>query len=205
MGNASTSQEQFAPSHSGTQGIDRGSTSWPAVGSEERKRESLVHGVFMSVVTSGIVSGLFASWSYLCSPADISGEWDVLVHTTQTGYSDYQGLRTRYRIHLESLADGVLTGRGEKVAHRKAGSEWYEYPPKNRRVVKVSGKVEGQLFHPDAALLTINERGRDDDAREVYSVLKLRGQSAGQWEGTYITNAANSRGSASLTRPSKNP
>lgn len=126
--------------------------------------------------------------SRAAAPEDLSGWWTVTNRIESTSYRAYDNLNLGYRVRLEQNGDRV-TGTGQK---------WMEngkpLPAGRRTPITLEGTRSGERLE-----LTFREKGARRESGGVF-VLEIAGD--GTLVGTFMSDAANSRGS-SLARRSE--
>lgn len=118
----------------------------------------------------------------------VAGEWTMTTQTLQSDLSAYRGMTLTYSIVIEQ--DGKsLTGKGEKLGEQLQNQPYREYEPKDRVPVELVGSLNG-----DAIQAMITEHGK---IRETTGNFNWKLQS-GSWQGTFESEAANSKGNTFL-------
>jgi cytoskeleton protein RodZ len=116
----------------------------------------------------------------------LSGVWDLTNEVQSTSYRAFHGLQLGYRLNLAQ--DGaIVTGRGEKWSENGR-----EIPASRRTPIAVAGTL-----HQGRLELSFTERGtrRSSAGRFVWQI-----SDDGALRGTFVSDAASSRGSSLARR-----
>jgi len=142
-------------------------------------------GALVSIVT--LVCGAFEILPRLDpdSPPDINGSWVIETKTTDTSYSRFKNLDLTYTVQL--VQDGSnITGSGEKTTENGREVEGKAHTP-----IEIKGTIKGNSI--DASF---TEDGTERESHGEFH-WKLKD---GSGSGTFLSTAANSKGTSSLTR-----
>jgi hypothetical protein len=117
---------------------------------------------------------------------DLSGTWHLSTHIQSASYGAYEGLRLGFRVTLAQ--DGArLTGRGLKWTENGRG-----LPAEARTPIALDGTIEGGRGE-----LTFTEQGAE---RKTSGRISVEVTGAGELQGTFTSDAAQSRGTVYARR-----
>jgi hypothetical protein len=125
-------------------------------------------------------------------PLNLTGEWRITNTILETSYQPYRHLRLGFRLAVHQ--DGpAFTGEGEKYLENGR-----TIPVAARRPIRIQGRIrQGSVI--DA---TFQEEGR---SRHIQGHFRLTQQDRQQLTGTFVSTAANARGSSQWIRASARP
>lgn len=154
---------------------------------EETNRKKLTWGACAGALVTAVtlVCGAFEIFPHLDPPPNINGSWIIETKTTDTSYSAFKNLDLTYTVQF--VQDGnSFKGSGEKTTEN--GRE-----------------VEGKAHTPIRIMGTINGDSIDASFTEEGTVRESHGEfhwklSKDSCVGTFLTTAANSKGTSSLSR-----
>jgi hypothetical protein len=126
------------------------------------------------------------------SSVNLTGEWMITNTVVETSYPPYRDLRLGFRLVVHH--DGVaFTGTGEKYLENG-----HQIPVTARRPIRLHGRVvEGSVIEA-----TFQEEGR---ARRTQGRFRLTIQERQHLTGTFVSTAANSRGTSQWLRATAHP
>ncbi len=153
-------------------------------GKERTLNWSAIVGALVTVIT--LVSGALAiKQYYLSNPRhDITGSWTIETHTVDTSYSHFKDMDLTYTVQF--IQDGSnFRGTGEKTTENGR-----EVMGKAHTPIKIIGTIKG-----DSIDASFTEDGTERESHGEFH-WKLKD---GAGAGTFMSTAANSSGSSSLT------
>lgn len=143
-----------------------------------------------------LVVFLFLLREILRSGANLSGEWEVENTVMDSSYNPYPGIRVVWRLHILQNGDS-LSGSGEKIKEIRLDQTEFEYEPKDRDSVGLTGYIEKSYILKDRVFITSIQDGKLRKTRATYT---LKRDNDNALIGTFITTAADSRGSSIFLR-----
>lgn len=139
---------------------------------------------------------LFLLNEYVFPKNNLTGEWKTSTKVVKTSYNPFKDLTVEYKIHL--IQKGYeLSGSGEKVKDIKVDGTQTVFLRENRVNINVDGFFERKYFGKSKVYLNIEEEGRKRDTRATYT-LTLKDHDI--LEGTFISTAADARGTVTMKR-----
>lgn len=119
--------------------------------------------------------------------ADLSGNWSVVNTVEQTSYAAYKNMKVGFNVSINQTGKD-FTGTGEKISENGRS-----LPATSRTPIVVKGTIDG-----DKVEATFSENGalRTTNGRFVWRIDK----SSGGLTGTFVSNAARSRGKSAARK-----
>ena len=157
----------------------------------------LAKSVLSSVLGGIVLALLFFVWNDVYWKRDtLMGVWTLTTTTESTTYDPYVGMVLTYDVILVQQGSNI-SGTGEKTSERTRSSGSHEYQPANRVRVELEGAIRYRFFASNLIDVHLKEQGRE---RETSSYLKLEYVDDHELSGTFLSTAADSRGTAVLRR-----
>lgn len=125
----------------------------------------------------------------------VVGRWFFEVHTIDSTYNPYKGMKLRY-IAMLWREGNRIEGTIEKI-HEKSSTGERDYDGRNRTRGEVKGFIEKNYFSKDRVVLHIVEDGH---GRESTSLYELVVYSDDKMEGTFSSMVASSSGTVTWQR-----
>lgn len=152
--------------------------------------------ILSSVLSALLLALILSLWNdFIYKGERLSGYWRAEFETTESTYSKYIGLKTRYDFVINQEGDR-LVGSGEKVSENSVNGI-IEYEPAKRTHLELTGAVTYKVFSDNSVDIQYKEDGR---LRPSSTILSMTVQSGDMMTGRYISTIAGSRGTAKFTR-----
>lgn len=156
--------------------------------------ESVLTNSIGGLVVAATVGGLAYARARV---PKLSGVWTAEISVNKSDYNPYIGMKLTY-IFMLSQRGGDITGVAEKVHETSIKNpSGYHYQKNDRAHSEVSGGVSGNVFQRKEFQLLLKEKGH---VRNFVSTVSLRKSHDGHFLGNYVSTAANSSGTVSLTK-----
>ena len=152
--------------------------------------------VIASLISAVIIAIIFGVWNdNYYKKEDLSGYWEVEFVTVETDYSPDKDLKTYYYFTVGQNGHS-LSGFGEKTSEDSSNGK-IQYETKNRTHLEFQGAISYRVFSKSRVNITYRENGR---RRPFSTVLSLVVESSNRISGTYISTAANTKGTVTFER-----
>ena len=143
--------------------------------------------IFVAVVAALVVPGIGIIAGQLFPPPDVSGRWNCLTQTTNSGR--YKGMLRIYPTTITQQQDGALTGRDEKSHDSSTDTAWIPTPFRSRG--SLDGTVWRKYIGTSEVSLGIDERTHNGIRSQRTYAMRITGE---RMVGTFTSTVDNQTG-----------